>query len=652
MDLLNINNSNIGFKRALSTKEMKVYTKLCHSAGAELGLKDSAALIFDFNVPSLKNLNYGIGSLNSKAAFAFIKFLKKISSITSIQIPPETELAYSSDGKRFFYTTSPYSGSTFTLGTHTIALDRLTEKNYGSLLDKKYLQALDEDYPKSKIEREYKTDYEYLLGENKDGVLMQSLKLAYDNFKKSPKNILKSEFNEYKKNISEETKKNIIFDAITNDYHKRGISGTNIENWDYTDKFLFTDKIIQEDRIKRIKELKPEIEFLTFCQFLADKQHMETKEKLNKEGIRTFGDCLICFSQKEVWMNPKAFLKDWYTGVEDPNCPETNHIQCWNSPALDFDKLGKFDSNNNIIELGETGELLYKKFKNFLRLYDGIRMDAFWQYVTPFMYNKNLESKYTHNLENKIIKIMEKASIDVKGYFSPEDYVLELVGYGTQQAKDMTKNVFPHIYSTAYAEYNENPADLKNVIGYKDGGFTISAANHDNDSLINMSRDNYKRESHRHLLQRNLGEGYNHLYYKSKNYIQQSEKERKEQDFRTAKLAEIFTTTKQYYTMPDFFGMSDRINNTGKIDVNNWLVRIPSNYENFYFSQLSKGYGINVPKSYAVALYAKNSDNKQLINALEYAAEILAKDGPMTEQQANEAEKSGLLDKTLNNISF
>ncbi len=639
--------NNISFQRALSTKEKAAYMKLCNAARKELELKQTSAVIFDFNMPSLKDYNYGIGTLNSKAAYPFVKFLKEMAGISNLQIPPQTELLYSSDGKRYFYTTSPYSGSTFTLGTHTIALERLADREYGSLLDKNYVKSLDTNYNKSRTEREYKADYDYVLGNNRDGVLINSLKTAYNKFKNTPDTKLNAEFKEFKSNMSEDTKKNIVYDAIVQDYHKLGKSGTDVENWSYVDKHLFTEKISAKDRAKRIKKLAPEIDFLSFCQFIAQKQHLETKTKLNKNGITTYGDCLICFSPKEVWMNPECFHKHWYTGVEDPNCPETNNIQGWHTPSLNFDRLGEFDENNNIIKLDSTGMLLYNKFKNFLKLYDGIRMDAFWQYVTPFMYNENLEGKYTQNLGNKIIKIMEKASIDTKGYFSPEDYILELVGYGTQQAKDMTKNTFPHVYSTAYAEYNENPGDLMNKVGYKDGAFTIGAANHDNDSLINMSRDINKRNAHREILMRNLGEGYNHTGYQSTNYAKQSPQEKSEQDFRTAKIAEIFTTGKQYFTLPDFFGMSERINNTGKIDKNNWLVRIPSNYEEFYFTQLSKGYGINIPKAYEVALYAKNSNNSELIQKLKDASEILAKEGPMTEAEANIAEKNGTLGEKL-----
>ena len=334
-------------------------------------------------------------------------------------------------------------------------------------------------------------------------------------------------------------------------------------------------------------------------------------------------------------------------GVEDTNCPETNNIQGWWAPSLNFDRLGEFDENGEIVSLDVVGELLYEKFKNFLTLYDGIRLDAFWQYVTPFEYNSDLKGGYTYKLEDKILKIIEKASIDTKGYFNPDDFVLELVGYGVQESKDMTRNIYPHVFSTAYSQYGENPRDLKVQQGYVDGKFLIGMANHDNDTIVNMSRELERRKIQTPQLKETLGDGFIHLGYEAKNYQEKTYKERLEQNFRTAKSAEIFTTANQYYTLTDLFGMSEKINNTGKVDVANWKVRIPSDYERFYYSQLSKGYGINFPKAYEVALRAKGSDNKILIEQLEKASEILASDGPMTKKEADRAEKLGKLDIVL-----
>ena len=95
------------------------------------------------------------------------------------------------------------------------------------------------------------------------------------------------------------------------------------------------------------------------------------------------------------------------------------------------------------------------------------------------------------------------------------------------------------------------------------------------------------------------------------------------------------------------FGMEERINISGKSSPDNWTVRIPSDYERFYFSQLQKGYGINFAKAYQVALCAKGSKNSKLIESLGKAADILREKGPSTEKEANALDNKGELKNKL-----
>lgn len=92
---MKINNiSSLSFQRALSTKEKKEYSKLTADARKELGIEETGAIIFDFNAPSQKGRNIGIGTLNSASAEGFVDFLKELSGITKIQTGPQSELSY------------------------------------------------------------------------------------------------------------------------------------------------------------------------------------------------------------------------------------------------------------------------------------------------------------------------------------------------------------------------------------------------------------------------------------------------------------------------------------------------------------------------------------------------------------------------------
>ena len=305
---------------------------------------------------------------------------------------------------------------------------------------------------------------------------------------------------------------------------------------------------------------------------------------------------------------------------------------------MDYSKL-LIDENKGVEKenLGATGKLLYQKFKTFMQNYDGVRMDAFWQYVTPFIYNDDLEGVNVKGVDNKILDIMNIASNDATGKKpNPNSFVLELIGFNTERGKELTKNIYPHVYSTAYAEYNENPRELIQNQGYKDGKFIIGATSHDNDSLVNMSRNKERRQAHIPILAATLNKALCAIGYNVKEYKEQTETSKKEEDFRTAKIAEIFTAKKQYFTLPDFFGMEERINISGKSDKNNWTVKAPIDYERFYYTQLSKGYGINFPKAYQLALISKGVNKGETLNLLSEAADILRSDGPMTTKEADE----------------
>ena len=91
------------------------------------------------------------------------------------------------------------------------------------------------------------------------------------------------------------------------------------------------------------------------------------------------------------------------------------------------------------------------------------------------------------------------------------------------------------------------------------------------------------------------------------------------------------------------FGMAERINISGKTSPDNWTVRIPSDYERFYFSQLSKGFGLNMPKALATAIQMKNTGNDYLVTKCMEAAEILRSKGPLTTKEADKAASEGKL---------
>lgn len=627
------------FGRAFTTEETIAYSKLLNESRNNLGLKDTSSIIFDFNVPSKDGQNPAIGTTWSSSMIPFINFVKNMTGMNSIQLAPQGKIKQGN--------TSPYSGTTFAFGEHIIDLAKLTTSEYGNLLPISLLLGIDKKYPKDRQTREYKTDYPFVLGTyNEQGIQEKSLQIAFKNFKTKVEEEnpsikkLNKEFSIFKEKNAKWLEKEALFISLTKLY-----GNDDFETWSEIDKNLFSQLTSEEIRQERISELKTQfkndIEFEEFKQFIADKQQKESHKTLNEEDIKLYGDCLLGFSRSEMWANKDCFRKNLYYGGPDPNCPETNYIQTWGLPALDYTKLGECSSNGDTSKLGIVGQLLFDKYTTFFERYDGIRVDAAWQFITPFIYqetNGNFEEIKMPEVNNTIFNIMNAAQ---KKLNEQNTIMLEMLGLSADKGRAATLNKYPHLYSTAYAEYDESPAKFLEK-GYKDGMFYVGVGNHDNDSLINMALDSEKRDLHLFGLKRDYNLNENSLKFESQEYKQQSRKEQRLEDFRTAKLAEVFTSQKQFFTLPDMFGMAERINISGKADESNWSVRIPTNYERFYFTQLSNGYGMNMPKILAMAMEMKNSNKDQtLINKCHEAAEILRQKGPMTQYEADIADREG-----------
>ena len=180
-------NSNLNFKRALTSVEKQSYIDLTNQARQELGLNTTSATIFDFSVPTFDK-NTGIGTTFSNDAQELAMTLKAMCGINAIQTGPEGEISN--------YTRSPYSGTSFSLGKHLIDLKKLKEDNYGNLLND-----YDFDMPYfNRTTAEESVDYNNIFAPDGQEAV---LKLAYSRFREYDSNHpLKLEFENFKRENS------------------------------------------------------------------------------------------------------------------------------------------------------------------------------------------------------------------------------------------------------------------------------------------------------------------------------------------------------------------------------------------------------------------------------------------------------------------
>ncbi len=587
-------NNTLSFGRAFTKKEKEEYKKIISEARNELGVKNTSMVCFDVSVPSVKGENTGIGSSFSKNAVEFYKFMSAMTGMNTIQLGPQGIITQGN--------LSPFSGSAFAVGDHIIDLKRLTSNEYENILSPK-------DYKKAILKgdnakkAESRTDFEHVFNTKK-----QILKTAFENFEKLNNDlVLKAEFNEFvqtnTKKGNDWLKRDCLYEVLGKEH------GSDYwKSWDNElDKNLFSKKADQNKTKERILELEnkytEDIKFHEFCQFIADKQQKTAREELG--NIKIAGDCLIGFSPRESWAFQSAFKPDSFYGCQGDDGPIN-----WGLPALDFEKIGDVENP------GEAGVLLRKKFDLFFSKYDGARIDAAWQLIKPYLCSEDGDVNNQTYMGTKLLEFMDESVKRIQGdNYDSEKINLEMLG-GSVDYKDPIMAGRTQIQHSVYQHDSWGSVEFYKKEGLKEENFIFGLGTHDDAPLEEIA--DTKMEEQKSTLQRHLN-----LEIKDKF------------DFMKAKFSELFTTKNNFFTVFDAMGFKSKFNDQ-KFNPENWRARIPSNYEETFFSQLSKGYGLNTADALLKAMNAKGINKKNLVNKLKKAVQILQEKGPMTQKTANQ----------------
>ncbi len=277
---------------------------------------------------------YGIGTF-SREAYEFVDFLEKAGQ-TYWQILPLGPTGYGD---------SPYqSFSTFAGNPYYIDLEQLTEEG---LLRRADCEKCDFG------DNEAYVDYEK--------IYLSRFKLLYKAFKNS--NIEKNEeFHQFAADNADWLPDYALYMAI-----KDSLKGISWSEWDEDIK---TRKSAALKKYR--KELKEQILFYEFQQFLFQRQWMKLKKYANQKGIRIIGDIpiYVAFDSADTWSNPGLFqLDNSCTPTAVAGCPPDAFSatgQLWGNP------LYRWDYHK------ETGyEWWMKRIAHCYELYDVVRIDHF-----------------------------------------------------------------------------------------------------------------------------------------------------------------------------------------------------------------------------------------------------------------------------------
>ena len=355
---------------------------------------------------------YGVGTMG-KEAYRFVDFLKKAGQ-HYWQILPLTPTGYGD---------SPYqSCSTFAGNHYLIDLDMLIEEG---LLKKSEVENRDWFWS------ETKTDYGRLYNNR-----LTVLRLAYDRFQGG------EDFDRFCRENSSWLPDFALFMAL-----KGKLGGAAWYTW--------------EDGLKKRdpgaiwnarQELKDEIRFYSFVQYIFDRQWTALRRYAHENGVKIIGDVPIYvpYDSADVWSNPELFQMDEQMNpTAVAGCPPdafSDDGQLWGNPLYRWDLLRQDGYGWWIRRLAAAG-----------KLYDVVRMDhfrgfeAYWS--VPF---GDATAKNGHWVKGPGLDFMNA----VKEKLPQISLIAEDLGFLTQEVLDLRDDSgFPGMKVLGFAFDSREPSE-------------------------------------------------------------------------------------------------------------------------------------------------------------------------------------------------
>ena len=611
-------------------KDAKKIKKICQKALKELGKKNFALIIHGNSFPAISGKNTGFGTPNSEAGKKLMDFASGL--FNAIQLGPQ--------GKTKACDSSPYTGTIFSLNPLFIDLEQLTTKDWGNILSVATYNKVCNENPNKDIN---KTAYSYIVNAQDE-----ALKEAYVNFKQWNNRKLNKEFDKFKEDNDFWLSKDALYEALViennNDYWSLWNSSV--------DRNLFNPKNDEEKKavFLREKELRlkyaDEINYYSFCQFVAAKQNEQTKKYALKHDLKLIADRQVAFSDRDSWAYQSLFLDGWMLG-----CPPdyfSKDGQAWGFPVVDPKKMFNEDGS-----LGEAGKLLKQLYKKmFKENPGGVRIDHIVGLIDPWVYKAGkkplpqqgagrLYSSPEHpelaqyaiatmddlNMElepdkEKRVKKLSKEQIQRYGAMIEKIVIAAAKEEGLNKdsivCEDLGTLTFP--VESVMKEYDLQGMRLTQFVKYDKPEHPYRCCNivprswamvgtHDNEP-VSMWADEMV----------NTHVGYLHVV----NLVDDmySELQGKDRDdlivklttdpkaLMNVKLAEIFASKAEniqvFFT--DFFGLKSTYNTPGTSGDQNWSLRLPDNFEDVYKNNIKpEGLALNMPLILKMAIEARGS---------------------------------------------
>lgn len=385
---------------------------------------------------------FGIGTFGNEA-YKFVDFLKR-AGLKYWQILP---LGHTSFGDSPYQCFNAFAGNPY-----FIDFDILKED--GLLNDWEYKKV---DYGQN----DEKVDYEKIYNSK-----YKVLRHAYENYKKNKFSEIEIEFLQFKEKNSFWLDEYSLYMALKLHF--------DVGNWYNWDEDI---KLRKPDAIKKYRdELKDEIEYWSFIQYLFFTQWFELKKYATTLGIQIIGDIPIYVAEDSVdtWGNPENFKLDRST--LDPlvvaGCPPdafSDTGQFWGNLIYDWDLMKKTGYKWWISRISES-----------LKLYDIVRIDHFRGFESywaiPYGDKTAVNGKWEKGPGIDLFNAIKTELGDI-------DVIAEDLGYLTDQVRDFLEETgFPGMKVLQFAFDGSNDNNylphryIKKCIAY--------TGTHDNDTFL------------------------------------------------------------------------------------------------------------------------------------------------------------------------
>lgn len=577
--------------------DCKKYKKTLKKALKELNKDNFVLIMHGGSFPSKDTEDTGFGNMNSTAAKEVIDCMEGL--FDAIQLGPA--------GKTKSSDSSPYTSTIFSGNPLFIDLKQLTNKEWENILSEETYKKVVENNPKQNSGR---TVYSYIYNAQND-----ALKEAWKNFKSQKK--FKKEFEKFKCENAIWLDNDSLYEALSiengNDYWP-------IWNSEL-DKNLLNTKTPEQkaDAERRISEIKnkysDEIEFYKFCQFVLERQLLETKKYALKKGIKMIADRQVAFSDRDTWAYQSLFMNGWCLG-----CPPdyfSKDGQAWGFPVMDPEKMFKEDGS-----LGEGGKLmkaLYKKM--FKENPGGVRIDHIVGLIDPWVYKKGFTpkieegagrlysspehpelSKYAiaklsdldETLEadkEKRVKTLDKTQIKKYGQLIEKIVIAAAKECGLDKNSIVCEDLgtLTNPVAAVMKEYKLQGMRLTQFVKPEKPDHPYRCKNIDEHSWAMVGTHDNEPISMWAKSMVNTHEGYLHV----KNLVEDMFEQEENKDdltvrltndvefLKKVKLAEIFASKARniqiFFT--DFFNIEDVYNRPGTSGDENWSLRLPNNFK-------------------------------------------------------------------------